>query len=793
MNKDLSSRTCRKDTPSGEESKADQQGFDSSGEKKFCAIAEELPLFFYYVDKDLRVRHGNRIFRDKYRIQIDEPSGVPLEEVIGSTALERGIKYIKKALRGETVRYHDRFDYITGESREVEGILVPDVSDNGDTCGYFAVITDVTQYIKLQRELENTVQWLETAVSAGRIGLWEWDIKSGEVFYSEEWKRQIGCSGKEIGNDFSQWSSRLHPDEIQGAIEKIENAIDSDASHYEAEFRLRHKNGSYIWIYSRAKIERDENGKASRLLGTHVDITAYRLAQEKLTHSHQLLDYIISHDRSAIAVHDRELRYIYVSRRYMEIYKIGEENIIGRHHYDVFPDLPQKWREVHRKALAGEILNAEDDPYPRDDGTVEWTRWECRPWYENDGSIGGIIVYTEVITDRKNSEAEKERLIEQLGQAQKMESIGRLAGGVAHDFNNMLGVILGRAELALSNTNPASPAHDDLLEIFKAAKRSAELTRQLLAFARKQAVKPVLLDLNSTISGMTKLLKRLIGENIELLWEPGENLCDIMIDPVQIDQILANLAVNARDAIDSTGKLFIRTKNMVFDSGYCEIHPGFTPGRYVLTEVADTGRGMTKDVYDRLFEPFFTTKKPGEGTGLGLSTVYGIVRQNNGFINVYSEPDRGTIFRIYLPAAENCRDCRAAAVSGIPVQRGNETILVAEDEESVRSLCLTILENYGYNVLAASTPDEALKLALEKGNRIKLLVTDIVMPVMDGKVLSEKIKTVVPGIRVLFMSGYTSDIISHHGIMEKGINFLHKPFSPADLAGKVREILDIPE
>jgi len=396
------------------------------------------------------------------------------------------------------------------------------------------------------------------------------------------------------------------------------------------------------------------------------------------------------------------------------------------------------------------------------------------------------------ITERKRAEEEREKLQVQLAQAQKMESVGRLAGGVAHDFNNMLGVIIGHTELALEQVEQAQPLHVSLVEIRKAAQRSAELTRQLLAFARKQTVTPKVLDLNDTVEGMLKMIQRLIGEDIELAWRPGGNLGLIKMDPTQIDQILANLCINARDAIMNTGMVAIETDSAAFDEAYCEEHPGFVPGEYVLLAVSDDGCGMDKETLDKLFEPFFTTKVIGKGTGLGLATVYGIVKQNDGFINVYSEPGHGTTFKIYLPryTGKNPSVTKDESVEPDVSLLGKETILLVEDEPGILKMTLKMLERHGYTVLAAPTPGEAMSQAAQYKGEIHLLMTDVVMPEMNGRDLAKDLLSIFPDLKLLFMSGYTADVIAHHGVLEEGVHFIQKPFFMKDLAAKVREALD---
>jgi len=392
------------------------------------------------------------------------------------------------------------------------------------------------------------------------------------------------------------------------------------------------------------------------------------------------------------------------------------------------------------------------------------------------------------VTDRKRNETEKEKLQAQLLQSQKMESVGRLAGGVAHDFNNMLQTILGYSDLSLAQVAATSPVHEGLLEIRKAAMRSADLTRQLLAFARKQTAIPKILDLNDTVAGMLKMLQRLIGENIELAWLPGHSLWPVKMDPSQLDQILANLAINARDAIADTGKITIETENALLDAAYCADHPDCLPGEYVLLVVSDNGCGMDRETLAQIFEPFFTTKEQGKGTGLGLATVYGIVKQNNGFVSVDSEPGQGTTFSIYLPSFASETVPEEASRQEEPAG-GTETVLLVEDDAAILNLGKTILQRLGYTVLAANTPMMAIQLAQEHAGEIHLLITDVVMPEMNGRELVQRLSSCRPAMQCLYMSGYTADVIAHHGVLDPGIHFLQKPFSISDLALTIRKTL----
>ena len=393
------------------------------------------------------------------------------------------------------------------------------------------------------------------------------------------------------------------------------------------------------------------------------------------------------------------------------------------------------------------------------------------------------------ITERKRAEEEKERLRSQLMHAHKMESVGRLAGGVAHDFNNILQTILGYAEMSLLKVSAADPLHHTLQQILQAGRRSADLTRQLLAFARKQVVNPRVLDLNDIIPGMLQMLQRLIGENINLVWMPGHKLWNLRMDPSQVDQILANLVVNARDAIDGSGRISIETGNRVVDKEYCADHLECVPGEYVTLTVSDDGCGINRENIPNIFEPFFTTKGLGQGTGLGLATVYGIVKQNEGFISVRSEPSKGASFTIHFPRVAEAATQVPAEKEDRSLLRGSETVLLVEDNEVVLELCSRFLQGLGYKVLSARLPGEAIRVAGEYSGAIDLLITDVIMPEINGKQLADRLGAMRQGLRCLFMSGYMADVIANHGVLDKGVLFIQKPFTMKSLAEKIREAL----
>lgn len=487
---------------------------------------------------------------------------------------------------------------------------------------------------------------------------------------------------------------------------------------------------------------------------------------------------------------DTESVYVSCNENFAKDLGISPDQLAGKTDYDFFPrSLADKYRADDRRIMATGKTEELEQKYIHS-GEETWIHTIKTPIRREDGSVSGILGVSRDISERKRSKAEKENLRAQLIHAQKLEALGRLAGGVAHDFNNMLGVILGHADLALNQLTPAQPLFANLEEIYKAARRSANLTRQLLAFARKQTIAPNVLDLNDTVEGMLKMLQHLIGEDINLVWLPGKALWPVKVDPSQIDQILVNLCINARDAITGVGKVTIETHNRALDETCRTDQPEFVPGEYVLLTVSDNGCGMGQETQAHLFEPFFTTKTVGEGTGLGLATVYGVVKQNNGFIQVDSEPGRGTSFNIYLPRHVVKPDQMQNETTVAQPEQGCETILLVEDESAILNMMKLMLEKYGYQILVAPTPGEAIHIAKEYTGGINLLITDVVMPEMNGRDLATKLTSLYPGLKCLFASGYTGDVIARCGVLEERINFIQKPFSMQSLAAKVRELLD---
>jgi PAS domain S-box-containing protein len=569
----------------------------------------------------------------------------------------------------------------------------------------------------------------------------------------------------------------VHQDDrarVQGAFAR---ALEGGTDEIREVFRFRHKDGSWRMLESVVSNLLNEPTVAGMVISSRVvterDVLEmqYRSLFENMVEGFAYCRMLFEHDRP----HD--FVYLRVNRAFEAL--TGLKGVVGRKVTDVIPGIrdtnPELFDIYGRVATTGK-------PEKFETYVPALEIWFSIAAYSPEH--GHFVAVFDNITERKRLEA-------QLRQAQKMESVGRLAGGVAHDFNNLLTVVLSNATLAKDGLPEGDPARDDLTEVEDAAKRAAVLTRQLLAFARRQVAEPRALDLNAVTLAMDKMLRRLIGEDVELVSLLAEGLGTVWADPGHIEQVLVNLAVNARDAMPGGGELAIETSNVTLDAEYAARHVSMAAGEYVLLAVSDTGHGMTPEVLEHAFEPFFTTKERGKGTGLGLSTCYGIVKQSGGWIWVYSEPGKGTTFKIYLPRIQALAEAFAPAVPA-PLCGGTETILMVEDDTKVREVALRSLRERGYRVLEAANGWEALRAAEDRNATIALLLTDIVMPHMGGRELVERLRALRPEIKVLYTSGYAEQAIVHQGTLDRGVAFLPKPFDSTSLARKVREVLDAP-
>lgn len=517
-----------------------------------------------------------------------------------------------------------------------------------------------------------------------------------------------------------------------------------------------------------------------------------RKAERALKVSEERMRLFFERQIVGMAIASPEMGWLQVNDRLCRMLGYSREELLRKTWTELtYPDDLAADIEQFDRLLAGAINEYTlEKRFVRRDGTIIFTDLSVGCVRNARGRVDYVLALLEDITERKEAAGEREKLQEQLIQAQKLESIGRLAGGVVHDFNNMLTAILGHVELSMRLCTPEGPIYTSLKVIEESALRSAGLVRQLLAFARRQTVAPKVLDVNDTTASMLKMLQRLMGESISLVWLPQMGLWPVRVDPSQIDQLLVNLCINARDAIPGVGRVTIETGNKVLDETYCAVHPDCVPGEYVMLAVSDDGDGIGKDALGHIFEPFFTTKEPGRGTGLGLSTVYGIVKQNNGYIHVCSEPGKGSTFRIYLPRfAGDAGEPAVESKAEPPGSRG-ETVLLVEDEAVILHVGQAMLEALGYRVLTADTPGKALQQMRARSGEIDLVLTDVVMPEMNGRELAERLLDIKPGLKCLFASGYTADVIARDGVLEEGVVFIQKPFSIKHLAAKVREALE---
>ena len=545
----------------------------------------------------------------------------------------------------------------------------------------------------------------------------------------------------------------------------------------DVEFRVIRPDGTVRWMLAHAVPVRDQQGVVYRIAGVCTDVTARKQAESELKASEDYYRTILENIGDAVFVADAAGRFLDVNPRACDMTGYTREELLGLTVADTYPPHAREQARDRVAEVAGGVPDVRERPLLRKDGVVLTVETNAR--LLPDGRMLGTV---RDVTER--------RLLEvQLRQAQKMEAIGRLAGGVAHDFNNVLTAVFGYVDLLREELPPESEAQKDLLEVRKAAERAASLTRQLLAFSRQQVLEPVVLELNELAEDFEKMLRRVIGEDVEFRLALGADVGNVRADPGQLHQVIMNLVVNARDAMPTGGKLIIETANAELTSDYAGLHKPVVPGAYVMLAVSDTGTGMTPDIQARIFEPFFTTKEKGKGTGLGLSTVYGIVKQSEGYVWVYSEPGKGTTFKVYLPRVNAPAD-QITKPRPTGSLAGTETILIAEDDVILRPLARQLLEKLGYTVLEGGTCDEALVAAQQHSGPIQLLIADVILPGPSGRELARRLAVPRPDTKVLYVSGYTDDAIVHHGMLEPGLNFLQKPFTPAVLARRVREVLD---
>jgi two-component system, cell cycle sensor histidine kinase and response regulator CckA len=690
---------------------------------------------------------------------------------------------LTRAEDGDLLEIEFRMQHVHGDWRWLNSRdVVFARNEDGSVRQILGSAEDITQRTQAEQALRESEARFRSIFEQSPLGSAIVSLDQRFVRVNEATCRIFGYGPEElIGRTFRDFT---HPDDLQAGIEQVQRLIAGELDLYVAEKRHVRKDGRVVWGRLSVGIVRDASGNPICFLPMVEDINDRKLAEQALQEKTEELERFLTLSLDLLAITDRQGRFRTLNPAWETTLGYPTSELVGVRFLDlVHPDDQASAREAMTDLAEGKSLDLTNRLRCRWGG-YRWIEWRL-------ALHGDQLIYVAArdITDRIHHEQDQLRMAEQLRQSQKLESVGRLAGGIAHDFNNLLTCITGHVSLALVDLARDHPLRSTLVEIVTAADSAALLTRQLLAFSRKQILAPRILDLNQLVGRMHQMLVRLIGEDVELRPVVQPAVGHVRADAGQMEQILINLAVNARDAMPDGGLLTIETADVFLDESYARKHPGVTSGPYVMLAVSDTGSGMSPEVQQHLFEPFFTTKPKDKGTGLGLATVYGAVQQAGGSIQVESDVGHGTSFRIYLPRVEASTHSIPLELGPGAVPSGTETVLLVEDEPIVMRLAELVLIRLGYTVLSAPSAVDAVQMARTHQGEIHLLMTDVVMPQMNGRMVAEQIQKLRPRIRVLYTSGYTEDVIQHHGVLEEGIHFIGKPYTTEALAAKLREAL----
>ncbi len=762
-------------------------------EERFRNLAEKSPVAVaVYID-------GKVAYANKATWQA--MGGSSVEDLLGRNFLHHVHPDSMDLVRNRLARIQSgeqpepaEIKFLTLDGRVIEAMVYTALITFDQHPALLSQFIDITERKRIERARQESEEHLELALQGANLGLWDWNILTGQVTFNRQYAEMLGYKLEELAGKDKVWESLVHPDELSRVQEQLQDHLSGQSASFESEYRMQTRSGGWKWILDRGRIlEWDEQGQPIRAAGTHLDISARRNAEDALRESeaaNRRLATLVEQSSESIVVTDLEGLMVYVNPAFEKLtgFSAGEAigqnpNILksGRQPAKLYNEL---WTTLRQdKTWAGRYINR------RKDGTFFEEEAVIFPIRDEQGKT---INYCKIARDISL----ETRLEEQLRQAHKMEAIGTLAGGVAHDFNNLLTVINGYAELALLKTDASHPVQKDIKAILNSGKSAEGLTKQLLAFSRKQIHKPENLSINEIVHSMETILQRLIGEDIRMESNLAENLPPILADKTQIEQIITNLVINARDALIGVAipgldkQLKIETAAAVIDDTFNKENTGCQKGAHILITISDNGMGMEPKVLQKIFEPFYSTKAKSKGTGLGLATVYGIVHQNKACIFVESEPGSGTTFKIYWPASSG-KIRKPARTEAAGDQTGSESVLVVEDNSEVRKFIMEALSALGYDVRSASNGQEALELIGQGDTSFDLLITDMIMPGLSGKELSDQVKTQIPEIRVIYISGYTDNQIVQNGSLQSGIHFIHKPFSINTLAGEVRRVLDL--
>jgi PAS domain S-box-containing protein len=688
----------------------------------------------------------------------------------------------RTVLTGQPVRSEEiRITRGDGTEGFIRMSSAPVTDGEGKTVAAVAIVVDITDQRRAERAVRSTDERYKFVAKATNDVIWDWDIKTNALVWNDAVETVFGHRQNRIFPEIQWWYDHIHPDDRERVVAGIHAVIDGGGTSWSDHYRYRRADGKYANVMDRGYIARDASGSAVRMIGAMTDVTEKSRSEAAIRFQAQLLNAV----QQAVVATDAEGQVIFWNSFAEKLYGWTAAEAVGKPIEELTPSpfLREHAEAIADKAAAGESWTGEFLVEGKT-GKAFPALLTTSPVRDESGTVLGFVRVSIDLTERRNLE-------EQFRQSQKMDAVGRLAGGIAHDFNNLLTVIRLNTEIIMEGFDPTDPRSEDVKQIRAAAERASALTRQLLAFSRKQILQPRVLDLNSVVNTVEPMLRRLIGEDITI-----SSSCSargyIVADPGQLEQILVNLVVNARDAMPQGGIISIETGNVELDETYTSEHAPVIPGRYVMLAVGDNGVGMSRDIREHAFDPFFTTKEAGKGTGLGLATVYGIVKQSGGYVWIYSEPGLGTTLKLYFPEVSAATAFKAEEYKAVPKEgaRGSETILLVEDEEAVRGLTSRILEKQGYRVIAAQHGKEAMDIATKEEGRIDLVLTDIVMPGMNGRGLVERLAGIRPRIKSLYMSGYTDDDIVRRGFVEPSKSFLQKPFTSEALLRTVRKVLD---
>lgn len=757
-------------------------------EERYRILFDQSPVGVYIFDKDLKVTQCNKRMVEILQSSYDKIIGFNIRDLKDKSF----VPVTEKTIQGQHSYREGLYQATTSRANVwLSQYFSPLYDENGDVIGGVGVAEDITERKIAEEALQKTKESLSEAQRISHLGNWDWDIGTNELIWSDEVYRIFGFTPQEFGATFESFLNSVHPEDREFVRRSVDEALYQGAI-YSIDHRIVLPDGTERIVQEQAEVVFDDYGRPVRMIGTVLDITDRKRTEDALRNNERLLSTVLSSLPGCTyrCRNDEDFSFEFASEGLSALtgYTFDDYTNKTANYLDIIhpDDLPHILSDVYEALEKHRMYELVYRIKTRTDGE-KWVWDKGQGVYSPSGELLYLEGFVTDITERKRLEAE-------LQQAHKMEAVGRLAGGIAHDFNNLLTIILNYSELLLSRSSLDSKQEERIREIRNAGERAAALTGQLLAFSRKQLLQPKVLNLNDVVTGIEKMVRRLIGEDVELATEFEPELRRVKADPGQIEQVIMNLAVNARDAMPKGGKLLIRTANVDLEEAFASRHADVKPGRYVMLAVSDTGHGMDEETLSQIFEPFYTTKELGKGTGLGLATVYGIINQSGGHVTVDSEIGRGTTFEIYLPVNDERPEQKEdkIAVAG-NAHGGPETIIIAEDHDEVLTLVSRVLKEAGHNVLEANHCDKAIHICEQYPDPIHLLLIDVVMPKMSGPELAQRLIALHPEMKVLYMSGYIDNTIKQYGILINGASFIQKPFTPTVLLSKVREVLDAPQ